>query len=728
MPKLLFGVLLVLLPILSGLMAQTSGQNTWYTLLDKNGFTVQVAITNPKIANCRPGKGDFRFKYRKRGRNTSSTFLVWQIDFEDCDNKAYTKIVSFPIKFGESYPDWQLVESLDPSFAFTAGKLLSLPYNIRTSASPVNTVKKMAAQKSVVPIAVTGPDKVYFGEAASLSLTGGTLKPGSEWVWYEGRCGGNEIGRGTSIRFVPGQKTIVYVRAEGANDQTSCVSKILDVDRNSTPADGIGGATGICSGEATRLRVLGGHLGLDAQWVWYEGSCDGDIIGTGRELTVAPSGKTTYFVRAVGRYNTTDCREHTVEVSEAMISPEKIRADKLLVCEGETVELRVYSIVTDLSGNWYWTEGSCENKTLGIGASIKVKMQKTTTFFVKGVSSCNETACLSVTIEVMPKNYNPGVIKSDFKVYQGRETTLRIDPNPILGPDTRFLWFKNSCDNSPIGSGKSVVVKVRTPTTYFVKAITACNESDCKATRIFPLPAPRKSNEVPMNKFFVLGYAFGFAYKNFPAPIEVTAGLNPRFIRTEMLDNVGFSSELALHPIFTNWLGLGAHAGASFGTLPKTFLGSQPYDRLTYEYFEQKIGAEFFLGAPSVKILISQTLYLQDQDYRYESIQGNYQEVGNYEARLYRQIFSVGLRFGKSIGYRKKTMNLDILYTLTEQGADSFKFFKNPFESPTALQGLSVVLRTKNTPKVTLRVLLDPEKRLGGNKRYLDLSWNFINI
>jgi len=60
---------------------------------------------------------------------------------------------------------------------------------------------------------------------------------------------------------------------------------------------------------------VNGGLGEGADWKWYDGACGTNEIGTGKSITVTPTATTTYFVRAEGDCNTTDCREIEVVVN-----------------------------------------------------------------------------------------------------------------------------------------------------------------------------------------------------------------------------------------------------------------------------------------------------------------------------------------------------------------------------------------------------------------------------
>lgn len=65
------------------------------------------------------------------------------------------------------------------------------------------------------------------------------------------------------------------------------------------------------------LRVSGGSLGADANWVWREGSCTGTIVGTGDSILVSPTSSTEYFCTAEGGCNTVVCRSVMITVDDS---------------------------------------------------------------------------------------------------------------------------------------------------------------------------------------------------------------------------------------------------------------------------------------------------------------------------------------------------------------------------------------------------------------------------
>ena len=78
---------------------------------------------------------------------------------------------------------------------------------------------------------------------------------------------------------------------------------------------GRGASVWYCPGEEVILTIIGGELGTDADWIWYEAQCgNATVIGTGDSLTVYPMVSTTYYVLAESITNSTACISFTVNI------------------------------------------------------------------------------------------------------------------------------------------------------------------------------------------------------------------------------------------------------------------------------------------------------------------------------------------------------------------------------------------------------------------------------
>ncbi len=81
----------------------------------------------------------------------------------------------------------------------------------------------------------TSNDSICLNESVQLSVKGGYLGDGADWIWYEGDCSlGTIVGKGAAVSISPSTTTTYYCRAEGSCNNTIC--KDITVNLKSTDA------------------------------------------------------------------------------------------------------------------------------------------------------------------------------------------------------------------------------------------------------------------------------------------------------------------------------------------------------------------------------------------------------------------------------------------------------------------------------------------------------------
>ncbi|NSW93265.1 MAG: SprB repeat-containing protein, partial [Bacteroidales bacterium] len=125
-----------------------------------------------------------------------------------------------------------------------------------------------------------------------------------------------------------------------------------------------------CFGTSKTLTVNGGSLGTGAQWQWYTGSCGGTSAGSGVPITVNPPAgtTTTYYVRAEGQCNTTECISADVVVLPAAPVQPGVITGPTPVCPGTTgLTYSIESVAAATSYAWSvpagWTITSGQGTT-----------------------------------------------------------------------------------------------------------------------------------------------------------------------------------------------------------------------------------------------------------------------------------------------------------------------------------------------------------------------------
>jgi len=247
---------------------------------------------------------------------------------------------------------------------------------------------------------ISAETKICKGDTNELTVQGGSLGVGAEWVWYTDDCKGKKIGTGKTIAVHPKVTTDYYVRAEGDLNTTDCASIKIEVfDKSLNPAFiTASGSTTICEGGTIKLKVNGGLLSNGAVWKWYSGTCNDISLDTGIEAEFSPLSSTTYFVRGEGLCNKTNCVSLPITVNDKSYNPEFITKPSE-VFKNKKTTLTVSGGSLGKDAKWQWFKNSCgSGKPIGIGTSITVRTRKPTTYYVNAKGNCNETSCVQTTI------------------------------------------------------------------------------------------------------------------------------------------------------------------------------------------------------------------------------------------------------------------------------------------------------------------------------------------
>lgn len=346
--------------------------------------------------------------------------------------------------------------------------------------------------ESVIPLSINGTnDSICPGGSSTLSINGGSLGGGADWFWYQGSCGNNFLGNGTSIVVSPGSTTTYYARAEGTCNITGCVAFTVTIKTLSTPAASItANMDPVCVGDSTYLLPNGGSLGTGADWTWYEGSCGGTLLGTGDSIAVYPTVSTDYYVSANGDCNTTVCQMVTVGTANPSTDPTGISAIDTVICQGSFTTLSIVGGSLGTSANWEWYSGTCGGTPEGSGTSIIVSPTSSTTYFARSEGYCGDGICVQLTIDVNTNSVDPvSVSASKNPICSGDSTILTVNGGS-LGSGADWYWYSGSCGGTPVDTGAVITVfPVSTPITYFVRAENLCNQTNCQTVTINITPA-----------------------------------------------------------------------------------------------------------------------------------------------------------------------------------------------------------------------------------------------
>lgn len=372
---------------------------------------------------------------------------------------------------------------------------------ISSHTAPIDTTLEVSL--TVLALSVD-PDSVLVfqsqlacpGDTVMLKISGGILGDSADWKWYTGGCGQNLIGTGDSIFVFPFSTTLYQVRTEGACNNTNCDSvNVPIVNGLSLQPGGIAAIpTAVsCPGDSTELTVLGGFLGQNANWEWYQGACGGTHLGSGPSINVEVNPGDFFFVRAEDSCGATLCESISIPIQNGPpISPSSISVSgNPNSCPGAPQNLSVVGGILGAGASWEWYEGGCGLNHVGTGNSITVNPLQSTTYYVRYEDSCQVGNCISQPVLVTGTfSLGPLAIVStgDTISCAGGSTVLTVIGGS-LGTGADWYWYDSGCGTGLIDSSGTITVSPSQTTTYFVRAEGECNQTACEDITVTVLGA-----------------------------------------------------------------------------------------------------------------------------------------------------------------------------------------------------------------------------------------------
>jgi hypothetical protein len=396
-------ILLALFFLIQPYWGKSQSWDDWARLYRDAVITVDVRFYSDP--NSCSEKNMNRISYRITGRLSSrEEYLVWQTDYIGCDGKVYFQEHCLNIGKGSEIINGDDVANsniwADPNDEFLAWSIVRKYYNVSKSDKPSRKSGIRVPTFSTPALTIDGENNVEYQSKSTLTINGGELGRGANWIWYEKSCGGRKIGEGESIIIEPLTTTTYYVRAEG-EDTTKCVQKTVKVI--SKRPDNIFGGEDIKIDNTTTLSVSGGKLLPGSKWVWYEKECGGKRLGQGTSLVVRPQISTRYYVRAEGVNDRAECTSVFVSVLSRDPRAISVSQNQIHPLIGQTIDLTVEGGYLGTGDKWTWYEGQCGGKKIGIGSQITVSPIESVSYFVRSEGNHTATSCATINIEpVMP--------------------------------------------------------------------------------------------------------------------------------------------------------------------------------------------------------------------------------------------------------------------------------------------------------------------------------------
>lgn len=537
--------------------------------LFKNGNNFIDLYIKKSKTPCGVGSTGNKFRLNMMGMQNYQSygnFITWKMDVINCNNELITK--TFSIDLSISHEDG-MNELIDWNFESQDLPLPQNIYDIKFSrydiiAADVNKGKFIANP----PDSISSKSFVRTGDLVRLSAIGGNLSGNSKWYWFEGGCEkGQPIDSGNSIKLKIIKTTTYYVCSMlNGISNTKCVSKTINVNDSSYAADKISGNNLACPGQNNKqtLKVLGGQLGLDAKWVWYKDNCGYSNVliakGNGEELEIEPQKTTTYFVRAEGRVNKSECIEFLVKFSDTSTSPVSIRTNTNDVCQNSPVVLTIVggSLSSDAKWEWFKRANNSFTKTqiYNDSSSITEFPDENTQYFVRAKGFCGTTQEKTTFVSVKPKSTNP----SDIYILNSnpnKKFDLSINGGELLGNNAQWVWKLEGEDKViHTGTDRNYTYKTKKPVTISVSVEDECGSAQYPSPALISLSPKRhkKKPEISTKGFLNFGMLLNPAdsISNFVITYGVGIGKGwSWYLRTKFRLGLSDTSTIILKPTYT---------------------------------------------------------------------------------------------------------------------------------------------------------------------------------
>jgi hypothetical protein len=255
----------------------------------------------------------------------------------------------------------------------------------------------------------------------------------------------------------------------------------------STPPAYIIGDSLLTSGQKTTLKIVGGILGTNAKWVWFD-SCGGSPIDEGSMITVMPTKeKSIYYVRAMSPFDSTPCVSKTLKIdNRSNLSNAKIVSssnDEICTDKPVKITLTAQNGRKGLKADWVWyKDAACGvGQEIGRGDILTDNITKTTIYYARIEGIEGKTECIQKKIIVNGYSYKPQEIIGLNNSCEGDSVVLRVTGGKLAAndPNARWVWSTSKDFNTPLMYGESIkIIAASGNSIFYVRGEGICNKTD----------------------------------------------------------------------------------------------------------------------------------------------------------------------------------------------------------------------------------------------------------
>jgi gliding motility-associated-like protein len=332
---------------------------------------------------------------------------------------------------------------------------------------------------------------------------------------FQSSCGGTLLGMFEPPTLfpitAPTDTTTYYARWINTCGESDCDSIRVNVVQMPMPPVPEVDTNNFCAGTVNiiTLTATGGVGGYNSTLKWWKNSCGQTLVGIGQPLIItAPVDTTTYWVTYQNACGMSACDSIQVNVTPQPIAPVALTVDTNFYCIG-TVSQIILEAAGGLGDTLYWYQDECGNTPIGFGSPFTLTApDTTTTYFARWVNKCNQTECISITVEVVQLPEPPTTVEVDQNDFCAGVVGI-IQLSASGGSGNTLQWFRGSCGGTFIGTGSPILTNAPVDTTtYYARWINQCAESVCDSVIVNVRPQPRPLDSLQVDpEVFCADYA-----------------------------------------------------------------------------------------------------------------------------------------------------------------------------------------------------------------------------
>lgn len=362
----------------STIYAQLSGKSLGY-IYNENGIVIELLVIKPKETCSEIGKDWIYRIYTKNlfKADKKLAFINWKLRVKNCSNYIIERSFSIDINSSVNFRmDGIKGNSQDWKFEAQSIEGNVIEGGFKNYANSELDKNLSFQEKLLPPDSIFGLRFMEKGQLNNLSIANNNnnKEKGINWVWYSNGCGsGTPVFKGTEFVFISSRDIELFVRAEQGDKKSDCKKVKIKVYEKSIPPVYINTSDGILDlhlGETKRLSLIGGRLGTNAEWVWYE-KVDNvrKLIGPSDSITVEPNKTSVFEVRAESDFGMSDFKSITINVFEEELFwtnnntylKESVCIDSQNLVKDKQIINLVYSILNKVSRNIEFQLLECNN-------------------------------------------------------------------------------------------------------------------------------------------------------------------------------------------------------------------------------------------------------------------------------------------------------------------------------------------------------------------------------